>query len=130
MHAYSKRFLQVLLVGIQMATYLFDTCLPKLEFLDGKDSKNYGISLTGPNSHNNRVSIEIGTKNKQTEAEQRKNYSRAYMRPGGLPTLTCPRATSCAIAGLWPVWFHSHSRVRSVGSDSGRLNYARLTRVV
>ena len=47
--------------------YLVDACLPKLEFLDEKDSKNYGISLTCPNSHNNRVSIETGMKNKQTE---------------------------------------------------------------
>ena len=55
MHAYSKRFLQVLLVGIQMATYMVDTCLPKLEFPDREGSKNFEISLTGPISHNNRV---------------------------------------------------------------------------
>ena len=42
---------------------------PSSSFLDGKDSKNSGIFLTGPNSHNNRVNIKIGTKNKQTETE-------------------------------------------------------------
>ena len=94
MHAYSKRFLQVLLVGIQMATYLVDACLSKLEFLDEEGSKNSEISLIGPNSHNNKVSIEIRTKNKQTEAEvvkiwgsmhrqvspTRKAHARAVMR--------------------------------------------------
>ena len=40
-------------------------------FLDGKDSKNSGILLTGPNSHNNRVSIKIGSENKQTETERK-----------------------------------------------------------
>ena len=55
MHAYSKRFIQVLLVGIQMVTYMVDACLPKLEFLDGEGSKNSEISLTDPISHNNRV---------------------------------------------------------------------------
>ena len=66
MHAYSKRFLQVLLMEIQMTTYLVDACLPKLELFAEKGSKNYGISLIGPNSHKNRTRVEIGTKNKQT----------------------------------------------------------------
>ena len=44
MHA-SKWFLQVLLVGIQMTTYLVDAYLPKLELFARKGSKNSGISL-------------------------------------------------------------------------------------
>ena len=31
---------------------------PSSSFLDGKDSKNSGIFLTGPNSHNNKVSVK------------------------------------------------------------------------
>ena len=38
-----------------------------LESLTGEGSKNYEISLMGPNSHNNKVSILIGMKNKQTD---------------------------------------------------------------
>ena len=81
MHAYSKRFLQVLLVGIEMATYLFDVCLPKHEFLDGEGSKNYRISLACPISHNNRVSSDIGSKTSKWGSNGRKNDdSRAYTR--------------------------------------------------
>ena len=58
-----------------MATYLVDACLPKLELFAGKGSKNSGISLTGPNSHKNRIRVEIGAKNKQTEVERREKRS-------------------------------------------------------
>ena len=45
-----------------MATYMVDACLPELEFLNGEGSKNSGIFLMGPNSHNNTISTEIGAK--------------------------------------------------------------------
>ena len=38
-------------------------------FLDGKDSKNSVISLTGPNSL--RVNIKIRSENKQTKTERK-----------------------------------------------------------
>ena len=43
---------------------------PSSSFLDGMDSNNSEISFTGPNSHNNRVSIKIESENKQTETER------------------------------------------------------------
>ena len=64
-----------------MATYLVGACLPKLELFAGKGSKNSVISLIGPNSHKNRIRVEIGAKNKQTEVERReKDHQRAYTR--------------------------------------------------
>ena len=42
-------------------------------FLDGMDSNKSEISFTSPNSHNNRVSIKIGSENKQTETEREEN---------------------------------------------------------
>ena len=64
-----------------MATYMVDACLPKLELFAGKGSKNSVIFLIGPNSHKNRIRVEIGVKNKQTEVEQReKVHPRAYTR--------------------------------------------------
>ena len=67
MHAYFKWFLPVLLVGIQMVTYMVDACLLKLEFLVGEGFKNSEFSFVGSNSHKSKVNIEIGAKNKQTE---------------------------------------------------------------
>ena len=53
-----------------MATYLVDACLPKLELFAEKGSKNSGIFLIGPNSHKNRIRVEISAKNKQTEGKR------------------------------------------------------------
>ena len=50
MHAYSKLFLQELLVGIQMVSYLVDACLLELEFIVGEGSKTSEIFFMGPNS--------------------------------------------------------------------------------
>ena len=49
MHAYSKRFLQVLLMGIRMATYMVDARLPEIKFVTGEGSKNFEILLVNPN---------------------------------------------------------------------------------
>ena len=144
MHAYSKQFLQVLLVGIQMATYMVDACLSKLELFARKGSKNFEISLIGPNSHKIRIRVEIGAKNKQTEVERReKGYSRTLHSPtraidalwrvyyAWLSMRACPRATFYTVVGrdglvqigrrglaaVWFTWFPG--RVRSAGSDSG-----------
>ena len=46
-----------------MVTYLVNACFFDLESLTGEGSKNYEISFMGSNSHNNKVSIEIGMKN-------------------------------------------------------------------
>ena len=53
-------------MGIQKVTYLVNACFFDLESLTGEGSKNYENSLMGPNSLNNKVSILIGMKNKQT----------------------------------------------------------------
>ena len=91
-----------------MATYLVDACLPKLELFAGKGSINSGISLIGPNSHNNRIRVEIGAKNKQTEVERReKDHPRAYTHDWcALEGVLCadsmhtyPCASFCAVAG-------------------------------
>ena len=63
MHAYSKRFLQLLLMGIQMVTYMIDACLPELKFLAEQSYKNSKISLMGPNSHKSKVNTKTGAKN-------------------------------------------------------------------
>ena len=63
-----------------MATYLVDACLPKLELFAGKDSKNSGIFLIGPNSHKNRITVEIGAQNKQTEVNGGKKITHAPAR--------------------------------------------------
>ena len=52
---------------------------PSSSFLDRMDSNNSGISFTGPNSHNNRVSIKIGSENKQTETKREEK--RCLTRP-------------------------------------------------
>ena len=97
-----------------MATYLVDAGLTKLELFAGKGSKNSGISLIGPNSHKNRIRVEIGAKNKQTEVERReKDQPRAYTRLHApwrvfyvrLSTRTCPRTASRTVAGQQPIWF-------------------------
>ena len=88
-----------------MATYMVDACLPKLELFAGKDSKHSGIFLIGPNSHKNRIRVEIGAKNKQTEVERReKDQPRAYTRPGGcfarLSTRGFPRSRGPAAGSI------------------------------
>ena len=89
-----------------MATYMVDACLPKLELFAGKGSKNSGISLIGPNSHKNRIRVEIGAKNKLTEVERREtDQPRAYTRPGGCFMCGFLRTASHAVAGKQPVRF-------------------------
>ena len=95
---------------------------PSSSFLDGMDFNNSGLSLTGPNTHNNRVSIKIGSENKQTETEreEKRCLTRPHARrtrPGrslrALPTRACPTRFSPAQA-----------RVR--GAVSGALRAARV----
>ena len=80
---------------------------PSSSFLDGLDSNNSGIFLTGPNLHNNRVSIEIGSENKQIETKRKEKQwltrpHAGHTRPGGFlrtnPTRACPRVASQADA--------------------------------
>ena len=124
MHAYSKRFLQVVLVGIQMATYLVDACLSKLESFAGKDSKNSRISLIGPNTHKNRIKVKIEAKNKQTDVEwSEKGHSRAYTHDW--------RALEGALRTAFYTRVSMHSRglaAGSLGLDSGRPGCTRLMR--
>ena len=55
---------------------------PISSFLDRMDSNNSGIFFTGPNSHNNRVSVKIGSEHKQTETEweEKRCLTRAHAR--------------------------------------------------
>ena len=124
MHAYSKRFLQVVLVGIQKATYLVDECLSKLESFAGKDFENSRISLIGSNTHKNRIKVKIEAKNKQTEVEWReKGHSRAYTRDW--------RALEGALRATFYTRVSMHSRglaAGSLGLDSGRPGCTRVMR--
>ena len=77
---------------------------PSSSFLDGMDSNKSEISFTSPNSHNNRVSIKIGSENKQTETEREEN--RCLTRPharhahrGGALRARAPRAAPRVGAG-------------------------------
>ena len=105
---------------------------PSSSFLDGIDSNKSEIFFTSPNSHNNRVSIKIGSENKQTETEReekrcltRPHARRTRLRRSlrALPTRACPTRFSPAQA-----------RVRGAGSGASRAAWvgpagsARLTR--
>ena len=74
---------------------------PNSSFLDGMDSNNSGISFTSPNSHNNKVSIKIGSETKQTEIEWEKKWCLTHPRGSlrTLPTRACPGTASQADAG-------------------------------
>ena len=92
-----------------------------------KGSKNYGISLIGPNSHKNRIRVEIGGKNKQTEAERKKNnYSRLHTPTRALEGFqhaasTCDflHSRRAATGGSVGSVRAFSGRVRSVDSDLG-----------
>ena len=74
---------------------------PSSNFLDGKDSNKSEISFTSSNSHNNRVSVNIGSENKQTETEREENrcLTRPHARHGGSLRARAPRAPPCVGAG-------------------------------
>ena len=81
----------------------FTRAFPSSSFLDRMDSNNSGIFLTGPNLHNNRVSIKIGSKNKQIETERKEKIvphapPRTSHAPWrflrAIPTRACPCAAS------------------------------------
>ena len=96
-----------------LLTWLTRT-FPSLSFLDGMDFNNSEISLTGPNLHNNRVSIQIGSENKQIETERKEKQwlthpHARHTRPGGslraIPTCGFPsRRESEALGRAVRVW--------------------------
>ena len=124
MHAYSKRFLQVLLVEIQMVTYIADACLSKLEFLIGRVPKFLKFPwqvlfyiIIGS------VSESRWKKSKWRSNKRKNDYSPAYTRDwraleGWYARRFCKSQVESGRSSLTTVWFAWFlSRVRSIGLD-------------